>query len=516
VITLPLDEVRMDRERLDRIHRSSHLTGSSHSDQGGRTRGLTRVQLSVRARGLLDGLAFGCSLSLRSCRKGMAVAPVSALVRLASVGLSWAALAFFARLPSAGAVRLTSVLFVLVLVFTCAALVGAAARLSANPRRARLRAMAITLGLLLALGVLELAAFMRLVHWEVLLIAVRGEQQDFVPDPDLGFRHAPDQRWVGRPRSDIEATWGVPASRAHPITVTYDARGYRNPTPRVWADVVLIGDSFVEGRYVSDDDVLSRVLEKRLGRPVANLGVAGYGTAQELIALRVDAIPLEPKVVLWFFYEGNDLYNDQEFDKTMVAPREIRTAQWTASHGWWRRSLLRAGHAQLRRAFQPIVPSHWPYVGTVTSGRHRGQRILFGPEAAYPWTEFEQARWDKARDTLEAAARLTREHRMHLLLVYVPIKFRVCADFVELAPGSPLRHAASWVLHERFAEFCRTARLACVDLTDPLREAVRSGGTLYAPADTHWSAEGHRFVAEHLGATLESFGWLPPEGRIRR
>jgi lysophospholipase L1-like esterase len=443
----------------------------------------------------------------------MSVDLVPTAVWLASVALIWTALAVVARLSSPWAVGLTDGLFVVALLFTYAALVGAAVRGSRHRRRARLRATALTLGLLMALAALELAAALRLVHWDVLFMNLHGEGQEFVPDADLGFRHAPERRWSGWPRSDIEALSGLPRSIGAPITMTYDARGYRNPVARARADVVLIGDSFVEGRYVSDDDVLSRVLERRLGRPVANLGVAGYGAAQELIVLRKDAIPLEPAVVAWFFYEGNDLYNDQVFENATAAPREARTAQLTDAHGWWRRSLVRAGHRELRRLVQPIVPSHWPYSGTLAAGPGRGQRVLFGPEATYPWSPYEEARWTSARETLEAAARLTHEHAIHLLLVYVPIKFRVYSDFIDIAPGSALGHAASWRLHERFAELCHTAALACLDLAGPLREALRNGGQPYAPADTHWSAEGHRLVAERVADALASRGWLGPEAR---
>ena len=49
---------------------------------------------------------------------------------------------------------------------------------------------------------------------------------------------------------------------------------------------MLLGDSFVEGWYVSDDQTVAAQLAARLGRPVANLGVAGYGALQALRVLR--------------------------------------------------------------------------------------------------------------------------------------------------------------------------------------------------------------------------------------
>jgi hypothetical protein len=429
---------------------------------------------------------------------------------LALAAVFWGLLAVVARIPTVGAAGLTDVLFVLALPLTYAAVVGAVVHASARPRQAMWRAGAVTLGVLGSLAVLEVAAAARLVHWELVLRSLRGEQQHYVPDADLGFRHAAGIRRSVRPRSDVEVRWRLPASRADLVTVTYDRRGYRNPTELTRADIVLIGDSYVQGDYVSDEQTVSSLLQGRLGQPVANLGVAGYGTAQELIVLERDALPLDPRIVVWFFFEGNDLYNDQEFENVLAIPREARTTGWTEGHGWRLRSLVRSGYPQLRLMLYPLVPSHCPHFGTVTSGPHRGRKVLFASEAAWPWTDFERGRWDRARDTLRAAARIARAHDVELLLVYVPIKFRVYRDFIELPPNGELAGWTLWPLPELFQRFCRDEGIACLDLTGLLRDAVRAGGMPHAPADSHWSPEGHRLIAGRLEAALESLGWLAP------
>jgi hypothetical protein len=428
---------------------------------------------------------------------------------LGPVAFLWAVLALLGRVHSREAAAVTDALFVLALPLTYVAGVGAAIRVSASPRLAAMRAVALTLGILLALALMELAAAVRIVHWELVFRALRREQQYYVADPDLGFRHTPNVRWSGRPRSDIELAWGLPASRTGRISMTYDAQGYRNATELTRADIVLIGDSYVEGSYVSDDQILSSLLQARLDRPVANLGVPGYGTAQELIVLKRDALPLQPRVVVWFFFEGNDLYNDHQFANVMLASRAVRATPWTDGHRWWRRSLVRNAHEQFRLLAHPLVPSHCPHFGTMTVGPHRGAKVLFWPEAAAAWTEFERARWEEAQQTLREAVSVTREHGAKLLLVHVPIKFRVYRDFIGLPPGSELSNWTLSPLPDLFAGFCRAEGLACLDLTALLREAVRVGGMPHAPTDSHWSPEGHRIIARRLEAVLTSLGWLP-------
>ncbi|MGH7389372.1 MAG: alginate O-acetyltransferase AlgX-related protein [Candidatus Rokuibacteriota bacterium] len=433
--------------------------------------------------------------------------PLTAALWLAPAALHWVLLALVARIPTPAAARVTDVLFIVALPLTYGAILGGAVSSTSGSRRG-LRAAAATLGLILAVGLVELAAAARLVHWELVFMALRGEQQHYMSDADLGFRHAPGARWSGRPRSDVEVAWRLPASASEPITVTYDSSGHRNAEELTRADIALIGDSYVEGTYVSDDEIVSRFLQARLGRPVANLGVAGYGTAQELIVLERHALPLAPRIVIWFFFEGNDLYNDQDFENTLSAEWDARANAWSERSGWWRRSLARNAHAQLRLVLHPLVPSHCLHFGILAVGPRRGHRVLFGPEAAVPWTDFERGRWATARETLGRAVRLAREHAMQLLLVYVPMKYRVYRDLLELPPHSEVRHWTLWPLPDLFAQFCRAEDLACLDLTGVLRGSVRDGGMPYAYVDSHWSREGHQLVALHLEEALRALGWI--------
>jgi SGNH hydrolase-like domain, acetyltransferase AlgX len=160
--------------------------------------------------------------------------------------------------------------------------------------------------------------------------------------------------------------------------------------------------------------------------------------------------------------------------------------------------LVRNAHAQLRTLLYPLVPSYCPYFDIVRAGPHRDQKVLFAPFRERP------------SQTLRDAVRVTRAHEVKLLLVYVPIKFRVYRDFVDPPPGSKVHHWTLWPLPDLFAHFCLTEEFACLDLTGVLRDTVRAGGMPHAPADSHWSPEGHQLIARQLEVTLASLGWLHP------
>lgn len=100
----------------------------------------------------------------------------------------------------------------------------------------------------------------------------------------------------------LQVQWGVPddsvESRAHHDfrdatgTYTYDDDGFRVGSGLPYErSILFIGDSFTEGRGVSDDETFARAAERALRRDGViarslNAGNRGFGPAQELKVLR--------------------------------------------------------------------------------------------------------------------------------------------------------------------------------------------------------------------------------------
>ena len=121
-----------------------------------------------------------------------------------------------------------------------------------------------------------------------------------------------------RLRSNMAEAFNLPMVSSNVQSFSTDARGFRNSKTMDHADIALIGDSYVEGYYVSDEETAAARLGELSGRPVVNLGVSGYGTLQEMEVFKKFALPLGPRFVAWFFFEGNDLDDDQNFENAMV------------------------------------------------------------------------------------------------------------------------------------------------------------------------------------------------------
>jgi len=85
--------------------------------------------------------------------------------------------------------------------------------------------------------------------------------------------------------------------------------------------IAVLGDSYAEAVHVDMTDTFWSRLERNLSKcpifadhqvEVINLGVSGYGTAQELITLRRHAWKYSPDLVLLAFFQGNDVADNSK------------------------------------------------------------------------------------------------------------------------------------------------------------------------------------------------------------
>jgi hypothetical protein len=426
---------------------------------------------------------------------------------VAVTGGTWLLAAELARIPRVGGGPIVELLILVASLLTYA---SGWLLLCGESRLTALRAGATTLTLVALLGVAELAALFGLVDyahvWSVASGEWTGPATSFVSDPVLAWSRPPHEAWSGRPRSDMSVAFNLSVRAPRWQSFTTDARGFRNRRDRDRAEVALVGDSYVEGAYVSDEETAAEDLEQQTGWSVENLGRSGYGTLQELEVVRLYALPLHPRAVAWFFFEGNDLYDDETYENALAYLREHGSFEKAESRAadlsrFREASLSVNGFRLLRRALDPLVP-----VGAASFGLFRepggaAVKLYFYRDAALRFDEYEERRFAKTQDALRRGAELLREHQVRLLLVFIPSKFRVYGNRCDFPNGSPCAAWHLWDLESRFERFCAASDLALLDLTAPMRAAAAAGQILYAPEDSHWNAQGHRFVAELLAAS---------------
>ena len=289
-----------------------------------------------------------------------------------------------------------------------------------------------------------------------------------------------------------------------------DERGFHNP-PGVWAqpaDIVVAGDSYAHGACVSSSENFVAQVRERFPRTV-NLGLAGNGPLMMLAGLREYLPVLNPKVVFWCFYEGNDLEDLNSEKYSPVLQRYLSDREFRQNLPDRQPEIDRAVKAFAQRVFTVEEPR----AALVDSVVHRVNfsqaffRIIqfnhllgvvnraldepFGYGAAA-----ERAQIPLLEEVLVQARGDVEAHGGRLVFVLLP--------GWDLAMRRSQRREA---VKTRILETAARAGLDAIDVTKPLQVAAERDAIIWYPG-AHYTPFGYRVVAEELLRELERH---PPE-----
>ena len=322
------------------------------------------------------------------------------------------------------------------------------------------------------------------------------------PDPVLIHIHWPNSSFSGEVAGNL-AHLGIPRPPRHKADVRYDRNGFRNDREFDLADIVVIGDSFVEAAIVARDRTLVGQLESRLKLPTANLGQIAYGFRQELEVLRRFAPPLSPKLVIWVVFGGND-FRDIEFYERQVKRFSAPQIPVTLEQRLGLRNALVAGGKVLVDALRSVsgepTQSALNHSGLFTRSDGVTERVYFDPPEESP-TPYQ---WEVAMGTLNEARRLSLGIGAEFVVVYVPRKFRVYRDHLRISNEHGI---ATWAVNDlqgELGKWCFHNDIPFVDTTARMGQVVARGEHPYFVDDVHWNEVGHATAAEAVIALLES------------
>lgn len=298
--------------------------------------------------------------------------------------------------------------------------------------------------------------------------------------------------------------------------VTYNSLGFRGHGPEGVRSpgrvrVLFLGDSFVEGKHVADHEVLTGVLERLAagrGLPleVINTGVAGYGTAEEVILWDRFAHTLQPDLVLLGFYP-NDVRNNIDRhlfalaggrpvpDRPPPLPKvrliyDIRKSFASRSHLYMLLKLAR------ERFASPPDEAAAPMESEDVFARAPTPRIA---EA-----------WDLTIALLDLLRARVEGQGARFAVVLLPTRYQVddalwaaSAARKGLDPGAyDLR-----LPQKRLGAWSQESGAVLVDLLEEFRERNRDN-SFYYRIDAHWNAAGHALAAEATLDGLSAAGLL--------
>ena len=293
---------------------------------------------------------------------------------------------------------------------------------------------------------------------------------------------------------------------------TVNASGFRgtDTAPAAGQPVIaIVGDSFTFGTGVNDHDVFSALLDRRdpsAGR-VYNFGVPGYSTDQEVLLVEQRVLAVKPKLIVLVVYLFNDL-----FDNQLTTALQVRRPK----------PMFRLENGQLRLTNSPVPPvateAATPTVLQMALGRRPDElslrrrlearshvfRILSEAllPAAVDDAEFER-RHAYALDLFWA---LVERLRSAAVGADAAVMLAVVGGRAYVDAPSTLPAAVQEFFRSRIASGARARNVPLIDIAAEMRR--RAGAATepwFYPYEGHFTAAGHRMVAEVVGAALSTY-----------
>jgi lysophospholipase L1-like esterase len=285
----------------------------------------------------------------------------------------------------------------------------------------------------------------------------------YVLDDELGWTHRPNAERMEE-------------SEGSRVLVRINSFGLRGPMhvgPSARYRVLVLGDSFAEGRQVSDDDLFSVVLEREHPElEVVNTSVMGYGTVQEALMLqKFEPLVLPKTVVLMVFH--NDLRDNVTPFGPWIGPRPYADPSAAFHSVDWRPFL----------PFLPPIPAPaWLYRRSMLVELWQRRRLdklrhtqLINAYIEHWWDMPEEIKW-RVLERWVAALAQGRD----LLLV-------ACPERVDVQSGNR-------EITGRLDAIAKRHMVRFVNLQDVLSTEEF--------LEIHWNAHGHKVVAETLASVL--------------
>lgn len=297
---------------------------------------------------------------------------------------------------------------------------------------------------------------------------------------------------------DIAYYLRVSETHTYPYEVRTDRDGFRNDQDLDQADIVVIGDSYTEGILVPQNETMPAELGRLLEKSSLNLGQIWYGPQQEEVVFRRYALPRRPKVVVWCYFEGNDLKDMNRYAANHV--------QWDVMapklHSFKARSLARNLAVRLLSLEGP--QKERPLGERNVALLPDGQRMYFFYRNDVQ-SEEEKKFLPEFEEILTRVWKTCQDQQIRFVFAYVPIKVRVYDSLVSFPPESVFRNAfrveAINEMKSRIHQI--SSDITFVDLTPALVETSKKELTYYLD-DTHWTPAGHRAAAEAIAKAIRA------------
>ncbi len=298
--------------------------------------------------------------------------------------------------------------------------------------------------------------------------------------------------------------------------------------------IVVVGDSYAAAFEVERKQAFWSVMERELKRcaPLANHRVEainisnrGFGTIEELLALRRFGFKYQPDYVVLAFLTGNDFRNNSKALKMSKRPYFYRDGdtlrldesyaesasfvRWTGWQGdlWYglvRHSRFLQSIRHVRRQIKTILEAR--NVKAAVEGGQLGLDDEIYLETIEPaW----QSAWQSTEDVIRLMRDEVRSSGSEFLLMTLSNGVQVDPDRAKRSAYASRIGATDLFLPDRrMAEFAEREGISSLMLAPALRRWAEENDTCVhgfeGPSwcQGHWNADGHRIAGQELARTL--------------
>ncbi len=312
---------------------------------------------------------------------------------------------------------------------------------------------------------------------------------------------------------NMELTKIEEGDMAHHTKFTYkrkakwitDRYGYRKQnTNRNKHEVVIIGDSNIAGSGLTQEDILSEVLEKKLGVSVYPISPASLDTFLKERRFKSDPpdIVIISSVERFIFYlPPLNITSKKIPTKLRIQIREIgyklrnqisgsRFIQFVGVYfdRIYKANMLHYLRASLRR----IGSSHSETIPSNAVSSKYGPVLFFlGVDAN---KDVPKDRFDQAVEVIKTYHEFLRSEGIRFIFLPIPEKENIFHEYL---------HTKRPVFLEQLISALRNLGIETVDTQKPFEEAFRRGVLLYHTNDTHWNENAVRITADLIKDLIE-------------
>ncbi len=348
-------------------------------------------------------------------------------------------------------------------------------------------------------------------------------------------KYDPVMGWVNKPLKNEGVQFEYAPNRF--FHVTHNSHGLRGreagyEKPSGTRRILFIGDSYFWGYGVSDDDVVTQVLQRALppSYAVLNGGTTGYGTDQVYLWLKNEGLRYRPDIVIFGFSAANDL-DEIASSVSYFTPKPVfvfagedlalKNVPVPRTEQADRKSLgsPRTAFGKFKQ-FLRYHTHTYPFVAARLNSRPEWRDFFIGIGLADEYlqgigdvpviTNPPQDLVDVALKLILGARKISEEAGARFVLVFIPDKEPAREGKLRVEGFKENAYADNSYLSSVFREFAGRYQIPYLDLLPVVREHARAGEALYHPdqADHHWTALGHRIFSAEILAYLRSSGIL--------